>query len=204
MSIYSVHILSEKLNLWSISISKSSNINYIAWEDIKLIYDLVFANSLTKIIVCNSITQYSTKEQRLQLIEEAHFSALGGHKGVTMAYNRIWQKKFWENKKKIICNLFKRLAKRLRIKQFRTTAFHSQSNGSLEQSHHVLGEYLKQIVAKNSEYDDWLELPLFSYDTPSDESTKCTPYELVFGKLARETSSEPLSEMRNCKSLMII
>ena len=54
-------------------------------------------------------------------------------------------------------NLLKRLAKRFRIKQFRTTAFHPQSNGSLERSHHVLSEYLKQFVAKNSEWDDWLE-----------------------------------------------
>ena len=48
-------------------------------------------------------------------------------------------------------NLLKGLAKRFRIKQFCTTAFHPQSNGSLERSHHVLGEYLKQFVAKNSE-----------------------------------------------------
>ena len=81
MSIYSLHELSQKLNLRSISISKTSKINHIAWEEIKLIFDLVFANSLTKIIVCNGITQYPTKEQRSQLIEEAHSSALGGHKG---------------------------------------------------------------------------------------------------------------------------
>ena len=60
--------------------------------------------------------------------------------------------------------------------------------------HHVLGEYLKQFVAKNSEWDDWLELEMFSYNSSVDEATKCTPYELVFGKLAREPSSEPLSK----------
>ena len=55
--------------------------------------------SLTKIIVCNGITQYPTKEQRSQLIEEAHSLALGGHKGVTKTNNRIRQKFFWENMK---------------------------------------------------------------------------------------------------------
>ena len=40
-----------------------------------------------------------------------------------------------------LSNLLKRLAKLFRIKQFRTTAFHPQSNGSLVRSHHVLGEY---------------------------------------------------------------
>ena len=92
-----------------------------------------------------------------------------------------------------LSNFLKRLAKRFRIKQFRTTAFHPQSNGSLERLHHVLGEYLKQFVAKNSEWDDWLELAMFSYNTSVHEGIKCTPYELVFGKLAREPSSEPLS-----------
>ena len=91
-------------------------------------------------------------------------------------------------------NLLKTLEKRFRIKQFRTTAFHPQSNGSLERSHHVLGEYLKQFIAKNSEWDDLLELTMFSYNTSVHEATKCTPYQLVFGQLAREPSSEPLSE----------
>ena len=49
--------------------------------------------------------------------------------------------------------LLKILAKRFRIKQFRTTAFHPQSNGSSERSNHVLEEYLEQFVAKNSEWD---------------------------------------------------
>ena len=86
------------------------------------------------------------------------------------------------------------MEKRFRRKQFRTTAFHLRSNGSLERSHHVIGEYLKQFVAKNLELDDWLELAMFSYNTNVHEGTKCTPYELVFGKLTRETSSEPLSQ----------
>ena len=93
-----------------------------------------------------------------------------------------------------------RLAKRFRIKQFRTTAFHPQSNGSLERSQHVLGEYLKQFVAKNSEWDDWLELAMFSYNTSVHEGINCTPYELVFGKLAREPSSEPLSQQEKLQT----
>ena len=99
LSIYSLHKLSQKMNLRSISISKTSKINHIAWEEIKLIFDLVFANSLKKIIICNGITQYSTKEQKSQLIEEAHSSALGGHKGVTKTCNRIRQNFFWKTMK---------------------------------------------------------------------------------------------------------
>ena len=98
----------------------------------------------------------------------------------------------------------KRLAKCFRLKQFRTTAFHSQSNGSLERSHRILGEYLKQLVAKNSEWDNWLELAMFWYNTSVHEGTKCTPYELVFGKLALEPSSEPLSKQEKLQTYYLI
>ena len=35
---------------------------------------------------------------------------------------------------------------------------------------------------------------MFSYNTSVHEGTKCAAYELVFRKLAREPSSEPLSQ----------
>ena len=47
-----------------------------------------------------------------------------------------------------LSGLMKRVAARFRNKKVRTTAFHPQSNGSLERSHHALGEYLKQYVGK--------------------------------------------------------
>ena len=64
----------------------------------------------------------------------------------------------------------------------------------MERLHHVLGEYPKQFVAKRTEWDDWLGLAMFSYNTSVHEGAKCTPYELVCGKLAREPSSEPLAQ----------
>ena len=74
LSIYSLHESSQKVNLRSISISKTLKINHTAWEEIKLIFDLVFANSLTKIIICNGITQYPTKAQRSQLMTQHIYS----------------------------------------------------------------------------------------------------------------------------------
>ena len=196
------------------------------------------------------------KEEINQLIEEAHSSAIGEHKGVTKTYSRIRQQYYWENMmldiqkyiqqclqcqlkklvrvktknpmiitdtpgiafekismdivgklpittlqnqyiltiqdnftkyslaiplpnhqastiadafvKKIICiygspkavltdegtdflsKLMIKMAKRFRIRQCKTTAYHPQSNGSLERSHHVLKEYLKQFIEKNT------------------------------------------------------
>ena len=42
LSIHSLHELSQKLNLRSISISKTSKINHIAWEEVKSIFDSIF------------------------------------------------------------------------------------------------------------------------------------------------------------------
>ena len=83
------------------------------------------------------------------------------------------------------------MAKRFRIRQLRTTAYHPQSNGSLERSHDVLEEYLKQFMENNAEWDDWIELVMFSHDRSVYEGTNCTPYVLVFGKLASLPSSDP-------------
>ena len=75
LSIHSLHELSQKFKLRSISISKTSRINHMPWEEVKSIFDSFFSNSTTKIIVYNGIMQYPTNEQRTHLIEEAHSSA---------------------------------------------------------------------------------------------------------------------------------
>ncbi|XP_076384553.1 uncharacterized protein LOC143263569 [Megalopta genalis] len=85
--------------------------------------------------------------------------------------------------------LMKAVAKKFKISQFRTTAFRPQSNGSLERSHHVLTEYLKQFINRNN-WDEWLACAMLSYNTSVHEGTLFTPHELVFGNLARLPSAD--------------
>ena len=56
-------------------------------------------------------------------------------------------------------------AKRSGIRQFKTTAYHPISNGSLERSHHVFKKYLEQFIKNNAEWDDWIELAMYPYNT---------------------------------------
>lgn len=86
-------------------------------------------------------------------------------------------------------SLIKQIARKFRITHFRTTAFHPQTNGSIERSHLVLVEYLKQYT-KNNNWDTWLEMAMFAYNTSVHEGTRFTPHELVFGALARAPSSD--------------
>ena len=81
---------------------------------------------------------------------------------------------------------FKSVAKRFRISQIRTTAFHPQSNGSIERSHHVLTEYLKHYIAHNN-WDEWLDLAMFFYNTSVHESTRFTPHEHCLRECSQST-----------------
>lgn len=83
----------------------------------------------------------------------------------------------------------KQITRKFRIKQFRTTAFHPQSNGSLERSHHVLVEYLKRFIDKRDRWDELIERASFSYNTSVHEGTGFTPHELIYGKPARIPSA---------------
>lgn len=88
-----------------------------------------------------------------------------------------------------LSSLMRSVTRKFRISQYKTTAFHPQSNGSLERSHHVLTEYLKQYVRKNN-WDTLLPYAMFSYNTSVYEGTSFTPHELVFEKLARVPSAD--------------
>ncbi|GAB1865913.1 Gypsy retrotransposon integrase-like protein 1 [Camponotus japonicus] len=88
-------------------------------------------------------------------------------------------------------SLMQNIARKFKIKHYKTTAYRPQANGSVERSHQVLWEYLKQFVNKNSEWDKCLKLASLSYNTSVHEGTQYTPHELVFGKSARVPTSDP-------------
>ncbi|XP_063994529.1 uncharacterized protein LOC135172231 [Diachasmimorpha longicaudata] len=90
--------------------------------------------------------------------------------------------------------LMKTIAKKFRIKQYHTTAYRPQSNGSIERSHHVLIQYLKQYADTHTDWDELCELASFAYNTSVHEGTGYTPHQLVFGKLARLPSSQAANE----------
>ena len=80
-----------------------------------------------------------------------------------------------DNGTNFISKFMKRIAKRFKIKQVFITPYHAQSNGSLERSHHVLMEYIKKFVGETGDWDEYLPLATFSYNTNVQDSTKSTP-----------------------------
>ena len=53
-------------------------------------------------------------------------------------------------------------------------------------------EYLKQYTDIDNEWDEWLDLAMLNYNTCIKESSKHTPFEVVFGRIARLPSSDTL------------
>nr|XP_034195210.1 uncharacterized protein LOC117611386 [Osmia lignaria] len=93
-----------------------------------------------------------------------------------------------------IGSLMKNLSEIFKIKQITTSGYRPQTNGSLERSHIVLTEYLKHYMDNYEDWDLLIPFAMFSYNTSVHEATNFSPYELIFGKPAREPSSFPTGE----------
>jgi len=94
----------------------------------------------------------------------------------------------------LVSSLMRKIARRFNITQYKITAYRPQSNGSVERSHHSLIEYLKHFTDNTNDWDSNLEMAMLSYNISVHEDTKYTPYELVFGRTAYISTSEPSLE----------
>ena len=57
--------------------------------------------------------------------------------------------------------VFQHSCRLLKIKKIQSTAFHPQSQGGLERSHHVLAKYLRHYVSEDqANWDSWVPLRL--------------------------------------------
>lgn len=90
--------------------------------------------------------------------------------------------------------VFHELAKIFKIQHITSSGYRPQTQGSLERSHIVLTEYLKQAMKDFEDWDKLIPFAMFSYNTSTHESTNFTPYEMVFGRQARAPSSFPTEE----------
>ena len=81
-----------------------------------------------------------------------------------------------------LSDLFKSMCKLLRIKKIQTTAFHPESNGSLERTSRVLTEYLRHYVREDqTNWDEWILYAVYVYNTTVHTTTAYTPFELAYG-----------------------
>jgi len=78
--------------------------------------------------------------------------------------------------------VFKNTCKILNITKIQSTMFHPESQGSSEQSHCVLAEYLRHYVgADQTNWNQWIAFATYVYNTTQHSTTGFTPFELLFG-----------------------
>lgn len=95
-----------------------------------------------------------------------------------------------DNGTEFCAKLMEAMARLFQIRKIRTTAYHPQSNGSVERGNATLADYLRHFVEKDeTTWDEWVATAMLSYNTSVHSATNFTPFELVFGKVAQLPSS---------------
>ena len=70
----------------------------------------------------------------------------------------------------------------LNITQVFSARYHPQSNGAVERANKTIKVMLKKVVQdKEKQWDRYLPMVVFSYNETPHESTKFSPFELIFG-----------------------
>src|SRR5437588_8545807 len=77
-----------------------------------------------------------------------------------------------------------------KIKHIRTTAYHPQGNGQTERMNQTLKNILSKISKTYTTWDHHLESALFAVRTARQESTKYSPFELLYGRTLRQDYQE--------------
>ena len=68
------------------------------------------------------------------------------------------------------------------VKKVNTTAYHPQTDGLTERFNHTLCNMLSMYVSKHQrDWDHFIPFALFAYRTATQESTKKTPFYLIYG-----------------------
>ena len=77
--------------------------------------------------------------------------------------------------------LFQQVMYQLGIQQFKSSAYHPQSQGALERFHQTLKNMLrKYCLEEENEWDEGVHLVLFAVGELIQESLGFSPFELVF------------------------
>ena len=122
---------------------------------------------------------FATKDQKARTVAETLVSRLFSRFGPPTVIHSDQGKNFDSIIMHEIYNL-------MGLKKTRTTAYHPQCDGLVERQNRTLQDIITNFVSEHSlDWDQWLDQAVFAYNTSVHESTKMSPYEMVFGRPAR-------------------
>lgn len=122
---------------------------------------------------------FSTKDQKATTVAQLLVSRVFSRFGPPTVLHSDQGRNFESNLMQEVCNL-------MGIHKSRTTAYHPQCDGLVERQNRTLQDMLSSFVSEHrDDWDLWIDLAVYAYNTSSHESTGFSPYELVFGRVAR-------------------
>src|SRR3954454_7204263 len=81
------------------------------------------------------------------------------------------------------------------IKHIKTTAYHPQGNGLVERNNQTVKNILSKLSKKCDAWDHYFDSVLFAIRTIRQESTKFSPFELVYGQTPRREYHHTTKDM---------
>lgn len=95
-SLKSLKALIDSLNLRAFSVSKDlDSFSISEWNCVEDSFKRIFSDSQYIIMVCTGEIVTPSKSRRLQIIQECHESAAGGHRGMSKLYDHIREHFYW-------------------------------------------------------------------------------------------------------------
>ena len=122
---------------------------------------------------------FPTKDQKARTVAEVLVSKVFSRFGPPTVLHSDQGRNFESNVMHEICDL-------MGVHKSRTTAYHPQCDGLVERQNRTLQGMLAAYVSSHKDdWDLWVDLAVYAYNTSRHESTGFSPYEMVFGRIAR-------------------
>ena len=122
---------------------------------------------------------FPTKDQQASTVAKILVSRVFSRFGPPSVLHSDQGRNFESNLMQDVCGL-------MGIHKSRTTAYHPQCDGLVERQNRTLQGILAAFVsAHKDDWDLWVDLAAYAYNTSCHESTGFSPYEMVFGRVAR-------------------
>ena len=122
---------------------------------------------------------FPTKDQKAYTVAQILVSRIFSRFGPPHVIHSDHGRNFQSNLMQEVCQL-------MGIHKSRTTVYHPQCDGLVERQNRTLQNILAAYVSDHQDdWDQWVSLAAYAYNTSTHESTGFSPYELVFGRVAR-------------------
>ena len=122
---------------------------------------------------------FPTEDQKARTIAEILVNRVFSRFGPPIVIHSDQDRNFESHIMQEVCRL-------MGTHKSRTTAYHPQCDGLVERQNRTIQGILASFVSDHPhDWDKWVSLAVFAYNTACHESTGFSPYEMFFGRMAR-------------------